>query len=172
MAVTQEAPKSKTKKAASKTRVAQSRGVDTTVNRRSPRGVRSTVEAIKVRFPRGKTHSRPDSKQSVHVLLRSKLTGQSQVCIPKAVRETLGVSVGDSVGYKIDAGIVTLVAVDEVAEEHRDPAIESFLMLLVRDIEKGTIVPINNDWLSSLQKLVEDVKFDRDDVLDGRVALG
>jgi hypothetical protein len=88
------------------------------------------------------------------------------------VRETLGVSVGDIVAYEIKGGVVTLLKVSGEEQEHHDPAIESFLKLLTNDVELGKIEAVSENWLSYVRGLVQDVKFDRKEVLEGPVNLG
>lgn len=105
------------------------------------------------------------------IVLRSKLTGQSQVFVPKLVRQLLGVAKGESLGYVIHDGKVTLERAAPEAEEHRDTAIESFLGLLTNDIAEGNASPVPAVWLQRARAVVEGVTFDRDEALEGGVGL-
>ncbi len=45
-------------------------------------------------------------------MLRSKISSKGQVTIPKQVRHTLGVGLGDTIAYEIQGNVVTLRPVE------------------------------------------------------------
>jgi len=61
----------------------------------------------------------------------STLTDKGQTTVPKAVRRALGLSAGDKIAFRVGRSGVSLRRADA-----GDPAIESFLSFLARDIER------------------------------------
>lgn len=105
------------------------------------------------------------------ITLSSRLTGQSQVFVPKVVRQVLGLSQGETLEYVIHDGTVTVRAQRET-DSHSDPAIEAFLGLLARSISEGEIAPVTASWLDRARKVVGDVQFNRQATLEGAIDLG
>jgi antitoxin PrlF len=100
----------------------------------------------------------------------STITAKGQTTVPKAVRQALGVGVGDQIAFRIDEHGVTVHRV-EVA--HEDPAIGAFLAFLAKDIEANpqNIRGLPTDLRSRIGALVGGVEFDTDASLDGDVDL-
>ncbi len=105
------------------------------------------------------------------ITLSSRLTGQSQVFVPKVVRQVLGLSQGETLEYVIHDGAVTVRAQRD-SDSQRDPAIDSFLELLTTSISKGDVVPVAPAWLERAQSAVGKVDFNRREILEGTVDLG
>lgn len=61
----------------------------------------------------------------------STLTAKGQTTVPKAVRQALGVDAGDRIAFRVDENGVSVHRVDI---DDGDPAIDSFLTFLARDI--------------------------------------
>jgi antitoxin PrlF len=106
----------------------------------------------------------------MHYSCSSKVTARSQTTIPRAVRDALDLHPGDRVGYVIDGDVVRLVKVQEVA--HHDPALESFLALLQRDIitRPDRVVGVPAELLARMTALSVGVVVDHDVPIDGTVA--
>lgn len=63
------------------------------------------------------------------------VTATGRLTLPRAVRQVLGVEVGDAVAFDVhDDG---RVVISRVRDEHEDPAIRAFLDVLARDIRQG-----------------------------------
>ena len=62
----------------------------------------------------------------------STLTDKGQTTIPKSVRRALGLSAGDRIAFRVGQSGVSLSRAGEAG----DPAMESFLSWLARDIER------------------------------------
>lgn len=105
------------------------------------------------------------------ITLSSRLTGQSQVFVPKVVRQVLGLSQGETLEYVIHDGAVTVRAQRD-SDSQRDPAIESFLELLTKSISRGDVVPVVPTWLERARAASGKVEFDRRERLEGTVDLG
>lgn len=98
-----------------------------------------------------------------------KITGQGQATVPAAVRERLGVAIGDHVTYVIDAmGTVTL------RRSATDPAVDAFLEFLAEDIQRqpDQIRPLTGDLEARLHELTRNTRIDRArDCISGDVGL-
>lgn len=107
---------------------------------------------------------------AVLVRERSKITAKGQTTVPKAVRQALGVSYGDEVTYVVDEnGRVSLFG----AQDEGDPAIESFLTFLARDIVRNpaAIAAFPIALAERMAALTTDMKVDLDEEIDGPVTL-
>jgi antitoxin PrlF len=99
----------------------------------------------------------------------STITARGQTTVPKSVRRLLGVDYGGKIAFRIEKG---RVSVRNAAEEHRDPALSSFLAMIERDICVGrNLHMLPKDVAIAMRKATKDVKVDLDEVLDGDVAL-
>jgi AbrB family looped-hinge helix DNA binding protein len=103
-------------------------------------------------------------------MLRSKVTKQSQVNIPKLIREILHITTGDFVGYELRGKEVVLTKLS-APTEHIDPAISALLLLLERDISEGTVSAVTEHWVGGLRELVKDVHFEPNENLEGAISL-
>lgn len=63
------------------------------------------------------------------------ITSKGQITLPKPIRQALGVDYGGKVAFDLRGSQVIVTRADESA--HDDPAIESFLTLLEKDIRSG-----------------------------------
>jgi antitoxin PrlF len=65
---------------------------------------------------------------------KATLTSKGQITLPKAIRQSLGVTPGDKLSFELRGGEVDMTRPDA---EHEDPAIVAFLDLLEKDINQG-----------------------------------
>mgnify|MGYP001765174453 CR=1 FL=1 len=63
------------------------------------------------------------------------ITSKGQITLPKPIRQALGVDCGGKVAFDLRGSRVIVTRVEDSV--HEDPAIESFLALLERDIRNG-----------------------------------
>ncbi len=100
----------------------------------------------------------------------STITSKGQTTVPKHVRQALGLSAGDHIAFRVDETGVTVRRADET---HDDPAIESFLSFLSKDIQgnpdKLRAFPVS--LARHIASLTEGVEFDPDAEIDGDVEL-
>lgn len=97
------------------------------------------------------------------------VTRKGQTTLPLSVRQLLGVPEGGHVVVRATEGRVTI---EPAQEEHRDPAIGTFLRLLEKDIVAGRNVgAIPNDLLERLEQVLEEVDVDLDEPIEGEVCL-
>ena len=101
-------------------------------------------------------------------MVMSKVTERSQTTLPSSVRKVLDLHPGEHIGYVIEGNEVRLVNASAV--EHVDPAIESFLAFLARDIEKNLSV-FPESLVARARALSRDVHIDHDAPIDGDVGL-
>lgn len=101
----------------------------------------------------------------------STITAKGQTTVPKSVRQTLGVGAGDRVAFRVANGVVT---VHRVEEETTDPAIDSFLAFLARDLleRPDRITALTPDLAARITALTVDMTVDDLDApIDGPVDL-
>lgn len=97
------------------------------------------------------------------------VTRKGQTTLPLVVRQILGVPEGGHVVVRAEGRRVTI---EPVEDEHRDPAIGSFLRLIANDIAAGRNVGmLPDDLLQSLQHVLKDVEVDLDEPIEGDVCL-
>ncbi|RMH75677.1 MAG: type II toxin-antitoxin system PrlF family antitoxin [Cyanobacteria bacterium J007] len=98
----------------------------------------------------------------------SKLTARYQTTVPLVVRELLGLQKNDTIEYIIqpDGQILISRAVENESEES-DPALESFLSFLERDIKDRPehIQPITSKLVDRARALVADLDVNLDESL-------
>ena len=71
--------------------------------------------------------------QAIHEV--ATITSKGQITLPKPIRQALGVDFGGKVAFDLRGSQVIVTRVEN--ELHEDPAIESFLALLEKDIASG-----------------------------------
>lgn len=101
----------------------------------------------------------------------SKITEKGQVTVPKFVREALGVGYGGQVAFYIDDDQTVRV---ERVEENDDPAIDSFLQFLARDMTDNPSISIEDlpqTLRERIQLQTEGMDVDIDAPIDGDVAI-
>lgn len=70
-----------------------------------------------------------------HILEQATVTSKGQITLPKAIRQALGVAVGEKLSFEWNGSQVVVRRVD--ASDHEDPAIKGLLALLEKDIAGG-----------------------------------
>ncbi|MCO6188308.1 type II toxin-antitoxin system PrlF family antitoxin [Rhizobium sp. L1K21] len=101
----------------------------------------------------------------------SKITEKGQVTVPKVVRDALGVSYGGQVAFYIDDERNVRV---ERVEQDEDPAIDSFLQFLAKDLQdnpSGSIVDLPPSLQGRIRALTENMEVDLDAPIEGDVAI-
>ncbi|MBV6274208.1 type II toxin-antitoxin system PrlF family antitoxin [Alcaligenaceae bacterium CGII-47] len=63
------------------------------------------------------------------------ITSKGQITLPKSIRQTLGVDVGDKVAFDLNEH--GQIMVSRAESKHEDPAIGAFLDLLAEDVQAG-----------------------------------
>lgn len=96
------------------------------------------------------------------------LTSKGQITLPKAIRQTLGVTTGGKVSFELRGGDVI---VTRAHAEHEDPAIGAFLGLLEQDIRQGKHVGNLPDDLAQAMLANLELPVDPDADIEGEVAL-
>ncbi len=96
------------------------------------------------------------------------LTSKGQITLPKAIRQTLGVTTGSKVSFELRGGEVI---VTRVQDEHEDPAIGAFLGLLEKDIRQGKHVGSLPDDLVQAMLANLESPLDIDEDIEGEVDL-
>ncbi|MCP5358399.1 MAG: type II toxin-antitoxin system PrlF family antitoxin [Pseudomonadales bacterium] len=96
------------------------------------------------------------------------LTSKGQITLPKAIRQALGVNVGEKVSFELRGNDVIVTRADA---EHEDPAIGAFLQMLEKDISRGKHLGKLPDELAAamLANLGRPADFDKD--IEGEVAI-
>ena len=97
------------------------------------------------------------------------ITSKGQITLPKPIRQALGVDAGGKVAFDFEGDRVTVTRV--TTNEREDPAINSFLALLEKDISTGShICALPEDLTRSLlAALSNDIHTTTD--IDGDVEL-
>jgi antitoxin PrlF len=100
----------------------------------------------------------------------SKITAKGQTTVPKAVRQALGVSYGGEIAFVVDE---RGVSVQRVESENADPVIAAFLGFLEQDLlhNPRNVVAFPSSLAERMASLAEQVEVDRNDDIDGPVAL-
>lgn len=88
------------------------------------------------------------------------ITARGQTTVPAAIRKLLGVDKGAITFRGMSDG--TVVIEPKIEEEHADPAIGAFLLLIEKDIAKGNVVPLQQSLLHELDDLIGDADIDMD----------
>ena len=96
------------------------------------------------------------------------LTSKGQITLPKAIRQTLGVTTGGKVSFEVRGGDVI---VTRAHAEHEDPAIGAFRGLLEQDIRQGKHVGRLPDDLAQALLANLELPVDLDEDIEGEVAL-
>lgn len=104
-------------------------------------------------------------------LLRSKLTQRGQTTLPSGVRKALGLAAGAEIRYEIRGNRVVIW--NGAEDEHEDPVVAGFLSFLERDMQTHPerLVPVTESFAARLRGLTEGVGVDRDERIEGEVAL-
>lgn len=100
---------------------------------------------------------------------KATVTIKGQTTIPKPVRDALGVSGNDEIGFRIyDDGSVQLFRPDDT-----DPAMEAFLSFLDDDIaaDPGKVQRISLASIQRAAKLIEGAELGEDEEIEGDVGL-
>lgn len=100
----------------------------------------------------------------------STITAKGQTTIPKAVRRALGVDYGGRIAFRVDKHGVSVHRADA---EGDDPAIDSFLNFLARDIEQRpeAITTFSPALAARIAALTEGMDIDLNAEIDGAVDL-
>ncbi|MBY0612906.1 MAG: type II toxin-antitoxin system PrlF family antitoxin [Beijerinckiaceae bacterium] len=101
---------------------------------------------------------------------RSKITAKGQTTLPKAVRQALGVDVGDEVIFNVNEdGVV----IRRANAEEADPVIERFLHFLADDVARNptAIVGFPENLARRMAELTDDIDIDLQEDIDGAVAI-
>lgn len=98
------------------------------------------------------------------------ITAKGQTTIPKAVRRALGVDYGGRIAFRVDERGVSLHRADA---KDGDPAIDSFLDFLARDIggRPEAIAALSPALVARINALVGDIDIDPAASIDGEVDL-
>lgn len=100
------------------------------------------------------------------------ITAKGQTTVPKAVRQALGVGYGGRIAFRVQDGVVTVVAAQDPVEE--DPALAPFLALIEADIAARpghAVLPFPARLLERLAALRHDAPVDIDVPIEGEVGL-
>ncbi len=103
-----------------------------------------------------------------HIHEIATITSKGQITLPKPIRQALGAAVGDRVAFDLRG---TDVVVTRADEEHEDPAIGAFLVLLENDIKSGKHLYTLPDNLSQAMLANLHHAIDLDEDIVGEVAL-
>ncbi len=99
----------------------------------------------------------------------SRITAKGQTTIPKAVRQALGVDFGGRIAFHIGDDGVMLTS----ADEGDDPAIESFLDFMARDIghRPDRIEALTPELANRVAALTDGIPVHPDEAIEGDVPL-
>lgn len=106
-------------------------------------------------------------------MLKTKVSRRWRTTVPAAVREALGLEVGDRLAWEIRGEEAIVPRAGAVAEQEDDPALEPFLRLLGNDIEahperlRGMPDELYRRWMA----VAADVEVDPDETFDGAICL-
>ena len=103
-----------------------------------------------------------------HIHEVATVTSKGQITLPKPIRQALGIGVGGKVAFDLRGPDVVVSRADE---EHEDPAIGAFLVLLERDIKSGKHLSSMPDDLVQAMLANLDHTVDLDEEIVGEVAL-
>ncbi len=100
----------------------------------------------------------------------STITAKGQTTIPKSVRQALGVDYGGRIAFRVDE---RGVSVHRAEAEGDDPAIESFLNFLARDIKRRpqAIAALSPALAARITQLTKGMKVDLAAGINGKVDL-
>jgi antitoxin PrlF len=100
----------------------------------------------------------------------STITAKGQTTIPKSVRQALGVDYGGKIAFRVDERGVSVHRADN---ETDDPAIDSFLDFLARDIicRPQAIEALSPALAARITALATGMDIDLREEIDGAVAL-
>lgn len=97
------------------------------------------------------------------------ITSKGQITLPKPIRQALGVDAGGKVAFDFTGDRVIVTRVED--EPHEDPAIGSFLSLLVKDIQSGLHITTLPDDLARSMLATLGKPVDMNEDIAGEVAL-
>lgn len=97
------------------------------------------------------------------------ITSKGQITLPKPIRQALGVDYGGKVAFDLRGSQVIVSRADESA--HDDPAIQSFLALLEKDVQSGQRLCTLPDDLVQAMLAALPKAADLTDEIEGDVAL-
>jgi antitoxin PrlF len=99
----------------------------------------------------------------------STLTDKGQTTVPKSVRKALGLIAGDKIAFHVGESGVSL----RRAADNSDPAIESFLAFLARELERHpeNLKAFPPEMKKRLVGLVQGVAVDLESTIEGDVDL-
>ena len=103
-----------------------------------------------------------------HIHEVATVTSKGQITLPKPIRQALGIGVGGKVAFDLRGSDVV---VSRAEEEHEDPAIGAFLVLLERDIKSGKHLSSMPDDLAQGMLANLHHSIDLDEEIIGEVAL-
>jgi antitoxin PrlF len=84
-----------------------------------------------------------------HIHEIATVTSKGQITLPKPIRQALGIAVGGKVAFDLRGSEVVVTRAD--SEEHEDPAIGAFLLLLENDIKSGKhLIPLPDDLTQAM----------------------
>jgi antitoxin PrlF len=103
------------------------------------------------------------------ILEHATLTSKGQITLPKAIRQALGVGVGEKLSFEWN-GFQVVVRRAE-APEHEDPAIKGLLTLLEQEIADGrNLNSLPPELLEAMESALGG-ECEQDDEIEGPVAL-
>jgi antitoxin PrlF len=99
----------------------------------------------------------------------STITAKGQTTVPKAIRQALGVDYGGRIAFRVDEKGVSV----HRADTESDPAIDSFLAFLARDIARrpASLAAFPPSLAERISMLTDGVAVDLDASIDGDVDL-
>jgi antitoxin PrlF len=105
------------------------------------------------------------------IIEESRITSKGQTTIPKAVRQALGVDSGDTIAFRIEGGRVRVERAPP--SEREDPALDAFLGLLARDIQRRprSLTALTPEFRARIAALTQGMTFDPDEPIEGEVEL-
>ena len=100
----------------------------------------------------------------------STITAKGQTTVPKAIRQVLGVDVGDQIAFRVEGQQVTVV---RFGAAHEDPVVGKFIDFLAKDLEKRpeAVKSLSTEFAARMAALVKDQKVALDAPIDGDVDL-
>jgi antitoxin PrlF len=98
----------------------------------------------------------------------STITAKGQTTVPRAIRQVLGVDVGDQIAFRVDGERVIVVP---VGASHEDPVVGKFLDFLARDLEKRphAVKPLSKDFAKRMGAVAKGARVDLDAPIEGDV---